>query len=72
MCSVFRTLGECSIYILVLHTLLRAQIRALIGRFFAPDYITNMTLCILVQLVLSVAVWYAVRFLKRRRTDRAQ
>lgn len=71
-CGVFRTLGECSIYILVLHTLLRAQIRALIGRFFAPDYITNMTLCILVQLMLSVAVWYAVRFLKRRRTDRAQ
>lgn len=72
LCSVFRTLGESSIYILVVHTLFNTRIRALIGAVFDPDYITNMTLTILVQLVLSAAVWHAVRFLKqRRRADAA-
>jgi fucose 4-O-acetylase-like acetyltransferase len=67
LADVLAFLGRSTIVILIVHTLLNGNIKALIAKRFDQGGVVCMVLCILVQLLLSCAIQFLLDVARERR-----
>lgn len=65
ICKPFILLGECTLYILIIHTILDKHIQSWLSEYFDDFYIYHMVLSLLIQLVLGVIVGIFIKNMKK-------
>ena len=59
--KVLKTIGECSVVILIVHTLLAGRINAIVSLKFSPKGIALVVISIVLQIVLAIAVRWVIQ-----------
>lgn len=62
--KLLQILGQASIIVLIIHTLVGSEIIYLVAKRFPLDSFTNMSISMVIQLMLAVIVYYTVQCIK--------
>lgn len=57
---ILNELGQDTVFIIIIHTLLDSRVQKMVGLRFVPDSFTYMVCCITLELIMAVAVKYVI------------
>ncbi len=64
--KILSILGENSMWILIIHTLLNSKINKLLGMLFSPNSMAIMIISILIQILIALVIVWIKKYMRKR------